>query len=124
MTTEDDQRVSKLRRLVSEAGGPKAFARAHLRRDSDKQINESYVSQVLNGHRSFGEKAARNMETMAGLPDRYFEPEFLPVDVVVEKKKSDGSVDIPLLNVNGSMGPGCERPENEVVVDHLRVSHE
>lgn len=69
----DTVRVSKLRKLVDEAGGPAAFARKYSRKDADKPIDETYVSQILNGHRAFGERAARNMERRAGLPSGYFD---------------------------------------------------
>ncbi|MDA8095290.1 MAG: S24 family peptidase [Betaproteobacteria bacterium] len=70
--TIDSPRVAKLRRLVDEAGGPAAFAKRYSQRDADKPIDETYVSQILNGHRTFGEKAALNMARRAGLPKQYF----------------------------------------------------
>ncbi|MDD3884534.1 MAG: hypothetical protein PHW66_06315 [Gallionella sp.] len=69
----DTKRVAKLRKLVGSAGGPAAFAKSYSQEDADKPIDHTYVSQILNGHRSFGEKAARNMERRAGLPDGYFD---------------------------------------------------
>lgn len=82
MTTEAFH-VAALRRLVDKAGGPAEFARKHSRDDADKLIDPTYVSQILNGHRSFGEKARRNMATRAGLPADYFE--------VVRKAKSSAA---------------------------------
>lgn len=58
---ERDRRVRALRRLVDEAGGAAALARRH------PGIDPSYVSQLLNGHRAFGERAARAMEDRLGL---------------------------------------------------------
>lgn len=69
----NEPRVAKLRKLVDDAGGPAAFSRAYSQKNADKPIDETYVSQILNGHRAFGEKSARNMERRAGLPDGYFE---------------------------------------------------
>lgn len=53
-------RIANLQRLVD--AYPKAvdFARAN-------NIDPSYLSQILNGHRSFGEKSARNFEKKLGL---------------------------------------------------------
>ena len=38
-------------------------------------VNSSYISQLLNGRRNFGESAARKMEKQFGLDDFYFEKE-------------------------------------------------
>ena len=58
---ERARRVSTLKRLVEEAGGAAALSRKH------PGIDPSYVSQLLNGHRAFGERAARAMEERLGL---------------------------------------------------------
>ena len=68
----DAGRVAALRVLVEKAGGPAQFAKEYSRPDADKPIDPSYISQILNGHRSFGEKAAENMEKRAGLSPGYF----------------------------------------------------
>lgn len=61
------QRLEVLRSLVENAGSIAAFARAH------HSVDPTYVSQLLNGHRSFGERAARNMEARIGLPAGFFD---------------------------------------------------
>lgn len=66
-------RVERLRELVKGAGGPAKFARQYSQKDADKPIDETYVSQLLNGHRTFGEKAAQSMALRAGLPEDYFD---------------------------------------------------
>lgn len=73
MSLPDTPRVAKLRKLVVEAGGPAAFAKKYSLKDADKPIDETYISQILNGYRSFGEKAALNMQKRAGLPENYFD---------------------------------------------------
>lgn len=55
-------RVQRLKALVEKAGGAAAFARAH------DGVDATYISQLLHGHRSFGERAARRMEKLIGLP--------------------------------------------------------
>lgn len=78
---DDDEmiefRIKKLRSLVDKSGGPAAFARqyseAGAKAGADKEISETYVSQILNRHRNFRERAARNMEKRAGLPRYYFD---------------------------------------------------
>lgn len=62
-----DIRVAHLRRLVDAAGTIVAFAKRH------EGVDPTYVSQLLNRHRSFGERAARNMERRLGLPSGYLD---------------------------------------------------
>lgn len=56
----NELRVSALRRLM---GG---LSQAEFAEKYD--LNASYISQILSGHRSFGERAATNMEKKIGLP--------------------------------------------------------
>lgn len=51
-------RVTALKQLIGDAT-LKEFAEAH-------DLDSSYLSQILNGHRNLGEKAARNMEEKIG----------------------------------------------------------
>ncbi len=51
-------RISALRRLIGSAS-LKEFADQH-------DLDSSYLSQILNGHRNLGERAAANMETKIG----------------------------------------------------------
>lgn len=64
---EQDRRVAALRREVAAVGGAASFARLH------KDVDPTYVSQLLTGHRSFGEKAARKMEQRCGWPADYLD---------------------------------------------------
>jgi len=54
-------RRDNLKRLVDSCGGAASLVKNH------PEIDPTYVSQLLNGHSTFGEKAARNMERKAGL---------------------------------------------------------
>lgn len=54
-------RVQVLRDLMGEKS-QKEFAEQH-------NLDASYLSQLLNGHRSLGEKAASNLEAKIGLPE-------------------------------------------------------
>jgi len=101
-------------------------------------LDASYLSQILNGHRGMGEKAARTMEMKIGLPEGTFlHPSMEDVEgepAVRQGQESNviaadfsskkvGMVDIPRLNVAGSMGNGLTRPEDyEDVIDRMRVS--
>lgn len=58
---ERNIRVANLKRLVAAAGGTASFVRLH------PGVDPTYVSQLINGHRSFGERSARNMEIKIGL---------------------------------------------------------
>jgi transcriptional regulator with XRE-family HTH domain len=56
-------RLRNLRFLVEQTESIADFARKYL-------LDPTYISQLLNGHRSIGEKAARNLELKIGLePD-------------------------------------------------------
>lgn len=66
-------RVSKLKELIKQAGGIAPFCKTHLKYDDEKPINATFLSQIINGHRNFGEKAARNLEKKAGLRNNYFD---------------------------------------------------
>lgn len=53
-------RINNLRRVIAKFNSAADFGR-------EKDISPSYLSQLLKKHRSFGEKAARNIELKAGL---------------------------------------------------------
>lgn len=73
MPKPSDPHVEKLQQLVLTAGGPAEFARKYSQDGADKPIDATYVSQILNGHRAFGDKARRNMARRAGMDENYFE---------------------------------------------------
>lgn len=73
------RRLENLRAEVLRAGGPKPFVKKYcLERDP------SYLSQVLNGHRSLGEQAARNLENDCGWEPGYLDREEPANDNVFE----------------------------------------
>lgn len=82
-------RRQRLQNLVDRAGGPSQFAKKFSRINADKPIDETYVSQILNSHRKFGEKAARNMENRAGLPTEYFDREDNQATNVIHEKEQE-----------------------------------
>jgi transcriptional regulator with XRE-family HTH domain len=66
---KQDMRIANLRaQRGGERGDIKAFAEAH-------DLNDSYLSQLLNKHRSLGEKAARKLEKQIGLPPGFLDEE-------------------------------------------------
>ncbi|MER2098849.1 MAG: helix-turn-helix transcriptional regulator, partial [Pseudomonas qingdaonensis] len=56
----NQQRVNALKAVMAGAS-QKDFANQH-------GLDASYLSQILNGHRNLGEKAAANLEEKIGLP--------------------------------------------------------
>jgi hypothetical protein len=60
-------RVERLAAFVKDNGGPAAVSR------SFSEVDASYLSQLINGHRPFGEKSARNLEQKFDLPPFYFD---------------------------------------------------
>ncbi|MDH4566153.1 hypothetical protein E8E95_05630 [Pseudomonas sp. BN414] len=59
-------RIAALKELIG-SSTLKEFAEKH-------DLDPSYLSQVLNGHRSLGEKAAKKMEDKIGCPGRLVSP--------------------------------------------------
>lgn len=59
-------RKKRLREVIGRWKNAAAFCR-------ETSIDSSYLSQVLNNHRPFGEKSARNMEELIGLPRMYLD---------------------------------------------------
>lgn len=122
-------RVEALRRVMG-ALTQAEFAERH-------DLNASYISQILSGHRSFGERAASNMEKKIGLTaGTLSRPPLGDAEDPADKNNKESNVvaadfsrnradmvDIPRLDVAGSMGLGIARPDDhEDVIDRLRVS--
>ncbi|MCP3792281.1 peptidase [Pseudomonas sp. N2-11] len=97
----------------------KEFAEAH-------DLDASYLSQLLNGHRKLGEKAARNLEVKIGLaagmltsPPAEEPSNAAPTNVVrlpTRATKDKNFVLIPYLDIAGSMGHGKVAPEMHIEV--------
>lgn len=84
--------VEILRELVKSSGGPALFAKK-MSADKDDPIDPTFVSQILNGHRSFGDKARKNMAKRAGLQENYFES----IAPKAEQERSKYRVGNPLI---------------------------
>jgi phage repressor protein C with HTH and peptisase S24 domain len=87
-------------------------------------LDASYLSQILNGHRGMGEKAARTMEIKIGLPEGTFlhpsveevaaepgnnqgqESNVIAADFSSKGRLKDGELSIPQYNVRGALGHG------------------
>lgn len=67
METLNQNRTRNLKGLVDNAGSIAKLARKY------NELDATYISQLLNGHRNFGEKAARKMEGIMGLPEGWFD---------------------------------------------------
>ena len=67
MNDMNDNRVSRLAALVDTFRTQKEFA------GSGKDVSHKYINMILKGRTSFGEKAARNLESKLGLPHLYFD---------------------------------------------------
>lgn len=62
-----DNRVRNLKRFIEGYGSAAEVARKF------DGLDASYLSQLLNRHRNFGERSARNIEGLCGLEDGYFD---------------------------------------------------
>lgn len=61
-------RVQKLRAAIRREGKASEFARKY-------GLDATYLSQLMRGHRNFGEKSARNIEDAVGWPAGYLDEE-------------------------------------------------
>lgn len=111
-------RIKALRHSMG-AMSQKDFANQH-------GLDASYLSQLLNGHRNLGERAAASLEAKIGLPpgslvapspDSGGENEHEPLPQLHKKQLMEtlGFITIPHLNVAASMGHGSI-PEHQVEV--------
>ncbi|OBS37813.1 repressor [Pseudomonas syringae pv. syringae] len=116
------QRISALRAAMAGLS-QKDFANQH-------GLDASYLSQLLNGHRKLGEKAAATLEEKINLhPGSLVNPELLsgsdtaeiivpavaPVDTRTVMQ-SLGFITIPHLDVAASMGSGNVPPDSQIEV--------
>lgn len=72
----------------------------------------AYVSNVLNGHGSFGSTAAREFEAALGLSSYFF-----------DGNTDDDFIDVPRVNVKVSAGHGAT-PEVEEVIGNLKFTRD
>jgi transcriptional regulator with XRE-family HTH domain len=116
-------RINALRRAMGQTS-QKDFA-------NSCGLDASYLSQLLNGHRNLGEKAAANLEVKIGLPagtlvspaasDSHgadgLSKESNVVPITTRRKSEDCRfITIPHLNVSGSMRSGNSPPDHQVEV--------
>ena len=120
-------RIQNLKLLVDAAGGLTKLAES-APLDADKPINTSYLSQLLNGTRSFGEKSAINMARRLALPLDYFEKgHYEARKEAVEHSQAhnylakNGIVSIPRLSVTASMGPGTDQLDQDQIIDAIQL---
>jgi len=88
---ERDNRVRALREIVDRFPSIAEFARRY-------DLDATYMSQLLNGHRSMGEKTARNLEQKLGLARGAF-------DAVQTQRQANGQSQRQTLGPNVEPGP-------------------
>jgi len=109
----------------------KDFAEQH-------DLDASYLSQILNGHRGMGEKAARKMEIKIGLPDGTLvnpsqeglgaegntnqgkESNVISADFS-KKDLQGGELSIPQYDVRGAMGSGQLPNDYVEIIRHVTM---
>ncbi len=92
-------RVKKLFDLVKQEESIVAFCKKHSKDDDEKPINATYISQILNGHRKFGEKSARNLESKIGLTPNYFDTEEDDDDFFTMLGVERSDIDLDLMEI-------------------------
>ncbi|GAB7529416.1 hypothetical protein PS3A_18250 [Pseudomonas sp. 3A(2025)] len=122
-------RIKALRHSMGDMS-QKDFANLH-------GLDASYLSQLLNGHRNLGEKAAASLEVKIGLPsgslvapsaDSGGEDNHQPVPKpLLDKKRlmeTLGFITIPHLNVAASMGHGSILEHQVEVIRDITVHYD
>lgn len=119
----NEKRIASLRTIMGTLS-QKEFAEAH-------DLDASYLSQLLNGHRKLGEKAALNLELKIGLaagtltsPPSEEPSTTAPANVVrlpTRPTKDKNFVLIPHLDIAASMGHGKAAPMNIEVIRDMTV---
>lgn len=115
-------RIARLKQFAKERGldGPVQLGEAIGRKTNQ-------TSDLLHGRASFGEKVARSIEHAAGLPSGWLDEaqtvsELRAKSSGVPAVRDEDTLDVPLLAVSASMGPGIDAMHEEVIVRHLSVS--
>ncbi|MGJ8518054.1 S24 family peptidase [Carnimonas bestiolae] len=96
-------RRQALKRIIGDMSY-KAFAELH-------NVDASYISQILGKHRSFGEKAASNMEARIGLRAGTLlspEGEDIVTPVIADEQSHGDYAFIPVLSIKAAAGSGHE----------------
>ncbi|MCX2896815.1 LexA family transcriptional regulator [Pseudomonas mandelii] len=90
-------RIQALRNLMGEKT-QKEFAEQH-------NLDASYLSQLLNGHRTLGEKAAANLEAKIGLPEGTLRAPFVPMHDSTDGHQQQASEDQAVKSNADFLGP-------------------
>ena len=127
----NELRLKALRRVMGDLSQAE-FAEAH-------DLNASYISQILSGHRSFGERAATNMEKKIGLKAGTLsrpplaedsgaqvadkESNVVAADFSSKGRLKNGELSIPQYNVRGALGHGQLPADYTEIIRHV-TAHE
>ncbi|WP_332604746.1 LexA family protein [Acinetobacter sp. ESBL14] len=94
-------RKLNLRRVINEAIS-NGFAKNDAEYCKKKDLEPSYVSQLINGHRNIGERSARNLERKMGLEnhdlDKIFSLNQLDNNISLSKKILTKDDQIPVIS--------------------------
>lgn len=97
--------------------------RANLKKwFADKTVpteEKSYVSQLIGGSASFGEKAARRLESVFQMPAGYLISPESKIQEVQTTSKSSDEINIPLFDVSFSMGQGAFQQDYEDIISAI-----
>lgn len=113
MATVYQTRYERLRKIIEVHGGTKSAVADKL------GITRQYMQSVASDKptKKVGDKLARKIESVFGYQHGYLD-EHIQNSVSVDDK----FVEIPLLDVRASMGPGAIQPFDDEVVQLIRLS--
>lgn len=120
--TTNDLRIQALQELIGELTLAEFAERYGL--------NASYLSQLINGRRSFGERSAKRMEEKISLPAGTLVSPAGALDDTAGQTRflmpaRPGELDIPQYDVRAAMGDGQVLPSDYIeTVRHITVQKE
>lgn len=106
-------RLENFRDLIERSGGQSAVA---AKLDVNRQRIHSIAPESGRPERNIGHQFARKVETVFGMPIGT-----LDIEVRLGTEKKD-VVEVPVLDVVGSMGPGTAQPDYDDVVTAMTMS--
>ena len=106
-----EERKTNLKRLINNTGK----SVAEFCREND--LDPSYISQLLNGHRNIGEKAARKIEEKANLKKGILDEAEKEYESVIATDEDFAF--IPFYDAHGSCGDGYNNGDHVVIKSEL-----
>jgi len=116
MDDPNAKRLEKLKAEVAKFESVAEFARQY-------GLDETYIRQLLSGHRSFGERSARNIGTkISGNPSHFA----INYEIIAEpghyERVATNSYSVRVFDALASAGLGQPQPFSDTVIGNIQLS--